>query len=93
MTKGSDVNIINIIFNSGTQKVNIVTSTEFKLKNKYKTSLEKFDNKEPYFDINDLLFKYNATDISNYFINNNDLKSVSIPDQGVINVIKKNMLQ
>ena len=90
MTKGNYVNIINIIFNYETQKVNVVTSTEFRLKNIYKTSLEKLDNKESSIDINNLLFKDNTTDISNYFINNNDLKSISIPNQEIINVLKKN---
>ena len=93
VTKGNDASIINIIFNYETQKVNVVTSTEFRLKNIYRTSLEKLDNKEPYIDINNLFFKYNSTDISNYFINNNDLKSISIPDKGVIHVLKKNMVQ
>ena len=93
MTKENDASIINIIFNYDTHKVNVVTSTEFRLKNIYRISLEKLDNKEPYIDINNLLFKYNATDISNYFINNNYLKSISIPDKGVIHVLKKNMLQ
>ena len=50
------------------------------------------ENKEPYIDINNLLFKYNANDISNYFINNNELKCIPLPDKAVVNVLKKNIL-
>ena len=49
-------------------------------------------NREPYIDINNLVFRFNSNDISNYFINNNELYNISLPDKSVISVIVKNNL-
>ena len=92
LTKSNNASIINILFDYDSQKVNVVTPTDFKLKNIYKISLEKLENREPYIDINNLVFRYNSTDVSKYFINNNELYNLSIPDKGTIMVMRKNNL-
>ena len=92
LSKTNNASIINIIFDYDSQKVNVVTPTDFKLKNIYKISLEKLNNREPYIDINNLVFRFNSNDISNYFINNNELYNISLPDKGVISVMVKNNL-
>ena len=89
--KTNNVNIINIIFYYETMKVNVVTPTNFKCKNIYYTSLNKLnDRKIQFMDINNLFFRFNATDISNFFVNNLEFKETKIPDQGVIEVLRKN---
>ena len=92
ISKINKVSIINIIFDYDSEKINVVTPTDFKLRNIYKVSLEKLVNREPYIDINNLVFKYNSNDISNHFINNNELNAISILDKGVIVVMRKNNL-
>ena len=92
ISKINNVSIINIIFDYDSEKINVVTPTDFKLRNIYKVSLEKLVNREPYIDINNLVFKYNSNDISNHFINNNELNAISILDKGVIVVMRKNTL-
>lgn len=86
------VNIINIVFDFETHKVNVVSPTDFNLKNIYVIALNKLNDKTPYSDIKKLLFRYNAQDISNLFdeFRNSQLKEANIPDQGVIEVIRKN---
>ena len=92
ISKINNVSIVNIIFDYDSEKINVVTPNDFKLRNIYKVSLEKLVNREPYNDINNLVFRYNSNDISNYFINNNELNTISILNKGVIVVMRKNNL-
>ena len=88
----NNAHIINIIFDFETKKVNVVTPKNFNLKNIYMISLNKLDegDREPFADINNLLFTFNANDISSNFYNNRELNTLNIHDQGVIEVIRKN---
>ena len=87
-----NAHIINVVFDYASKKINVVAPKNFNLKNIYLLSLNKLDEsyKEPYIDINKLLFQFNANDITNNFINNLELNSLNVPDGGVIEVIKKN---
>ena len=89
----NNAHIINIIFDFETKKVNVVAPKNFNLKNIYMISLNKIDkqDREPFSDINNLLFKFNANDISSNFYNNLELNTLNIPDKGVIEVIRKNI--
>ena len=87
---GNHVGIINIIFHFESQRVNVVTPTDFRLKNIYAVSLNKLNDKEPYVDIDNMLFKFNADDITTHFINNHEISVLHIPDQAVIEIIRKN---
>ncbi len=82
----NNAHIINIIFDFETKKVNVVTPKNFNLKNIYMISLNKLDegDREPFADINNLLFTFNANDISSNFYNNRELNTLNIPDKGVI---------
>ena len=88
----NNAHIINIIFDFETKKVNVVAPKNFNLKNIYMISLNKLDegDREPFTDINNLLFTFNANDISSNFYNNRELNTLNIHDQGVIEVIRKN---
>ena len=88
----NNAHIINIIFDFESKKVNVVAPKNFNLKNIYMISLNKIDkqDREPFSDINNLLFKFNANDISSNFYNNLELNTLNIPDKGVIEVIRKN---
>ena len=85
-------NIINILFALDMQKINVVTPDDFKLQNVYSIVLEKYPDKESFCDINSLYFEYNGKDISNHFINNDDVSSLNLHDKSVITIIKKNNL-
>ena len=89
----NNAHIINIIFDFESKKVNVVAPKNFNLKNIYMISLNKIDkqDREPFSDINNLLFKFNANDISSNFYNNLELNTLNIPDKGVIEVIRKNI--
>ena len=67
-----------------------MTPTDFRLKNIYAVSLNKLNDKEPYVDIDNMLFKFNADDITTHFINNHEISVLHIPDQAVIEIIRKN---
>ena len=86
------VKLINIVFDYETKKVNVITPTNFNLKNIYLTSLNKLDeiDKESFSDINNLNFQHNTKDISNNFINNYRLDGLNISDKEVIVVLRKN---
>ena len=86
------VKLINIVFYFLTKKVNVITPTNFNLKNIYLTSLNKLDelDKESFSDINNLNFQHNTKDISNNFINNYRLEGLNISDKEVIVVLRKN---
>ena len=84
------VNIINIIFRFDAQKVNVVTPTNFKLKNIFYTAIIKLNDKINYSDINNLMFSHNAEDMTKYFNNNNELNQIKVKDQDIIDVILKN---
>ena len=88
----SHVKLINIVFDYETKKVNVITPTNFNLKNIYLTSLNKLDeiDKESFSDINNLNFQHNTKDISNNFINNYRLDGLNISDKEVIVVLRKN---
>ena len=86
------VKLINIVFDYETKKVNVITPTNFNLKNIYLTSLNKLDeiDKESFSDINNLNFQHNTKHISNNFINNYRLDGLNISDKEVIVVLRKN---
>ena len=86
------VKLINIVFDYETKKVNVITPTNFNLKNIYLTSLNKLDeiDRESFSDINNLNFQHNTKDISNDFINNYILDGLNISDKEVIVVLRKN---
>ena len=85
--------IINILFIFDSEKkINVVTPTDFKLKNVYSIALEKLSNKENYVDINSLIFEYNSNNISKFFINNNEVRDLKLADKGVITILKKTNL-
>ena len=86
------VKLINIVFDYETKKVNVITPTNFNLKNIYLTSLNKLDeiDRESFSDINNLNFQHNTKDISNNFINNYRLDGLNISDKEVIVVLRKN---
>ena len=84
--------IINILFIFDSERINVVTPTDFNLKNVYSIALEKLSNKENYDDINSLIFNYNSNNISKFFINNNEVRDLKIADKGVITILKKTNL-
>ena len=84
--------IINILFIFDSERINEVTPTDFNLKNVYSIALEKLSNKKNYVDINSLIFNYNSNNISNFFINNNEVRDLKIADKGVITILKKTNL-
>ena len=84
--------IINILFIFESERINVVTPTDFNLKNVYSIALEKLTNKENYVDINSLIFNYNSNNISKFFINNNEVRDLKIADKGVITILKKTNL-
>ena len=84
--------IINILFIFDSERINVVTPTDFNLKNVYSIALEKLSNKENYVDINSLIFEYNSNNISKFFINNNEVRALKIADKGVITILKKTNL-
>ena len=86
------VSIINILFIFDSERINVVTPTDFNLKNVYSIALEKLSNKENYVDINSLIFNYNSNNISKFFINNNEVRDLKIADKGVITILKKTNL-
>ena len=88
------VKLINIVFDYETKKVNVITPTNFNLKNIYLTSLNKLDeiDRESFSDINNLNFQHNTKDISNNFINNYRLEGLNISDKEVIVVLRKNIM-
>ena len=81
--------IINILFIFDSERINVVTPTDFNLKNVYSIALEKLSNKENYDDINSLIFNYNSNNISKFFINNNEVRDLKIADKGAITILKK----
>ena len=89
----NNAHIINVIFDYASKKINVVTPKNFNLKNIYMISLNKLDegDREPFADINNLLFTFNANNISSNFYNNLELNTLNIHDQGVIEVIRKNI--
>ena len=84
--------IINILFIFDSERINVVTPTDFNLKNVYSIALEKLSNKENYDDINSLIFNYNSNNISKFFINNNEVRDLKIADKGAITILKKTNL-
>ena len=84
--------IINILFIFESERINVVTPTDFNLKNVYSIALIKLTNKENYVDINSLIFNYNSNNISKFFINNNEVRDLKIADKGVITILKKTNL-
>ena len=84
--------IINILFIFDSERINVVTPTDFNLKNVYSIALEKLSNKENYVDINSLIFEYNSNNISKFFINNNEVRDLKLADKGVITILKKTNL-
>ena len=84
--------IINILFIFDSERINVVTPTDFNLKNVYSIALEKLTNKENYVDINSLIFNYNSNNISTFFINNNEVRDLKIADKGAITILKKTNL-
>ena len=84
--------IINILFIFDSERINVVTPTDFNLKNVYSIALEKLSNKENYVDINSLSFEYNSNNISKFFINNNEVRDLKIADKGAITILKKTNL-
>ena len=84
--------IINILFIFDSERINVVTPTDFNLKNVYSIALEKLTNKENYVDINSLIFNYNSNNISKFFINNNEVRDLKIADKGAITILKKTNL-
>ena len=88
--KDEQVKIINIIFDFGFSKINVVTPTNFKLNVIYETALNKLEEPDDFKDINEIHFTFNSEDISIHFVKNHLLNSLNIFDKGVISVIKKN---
>ena len=88
--KDEQVKIINIIFDFGFTKINVVTPTNFKLNVIYETALNKLEEPDDFKDINEIHFTFNSEDISIHFVKNHLLNSFNIIDKGVISVIKKN---
>ena len=88
--KDEQVKIINIIFDFGFTKINVVTPTNFKLNVIYETALNKLEEPDDFKDINEIHFTFNSEDISIHFVKNHLLNSLNIFDKGVISVIKKN---
>ena len=88
--KDEQVKIINIIFDFGFTKINVVTPTNFKLNVIYETALNKLEEPDDFKDINEIHFTFNSEDISIHFVKNHLLNSLNIFDKGVISIIKKN---
>jgi hypothetical protein len=84
------VRIVNIIFDFGFSKINVVTPTIFKLNVIYETALNKLENPDNFKDINEIHFSYNSDDISNHFVKKHSPSSFNFIDKGVISVVKKN---
>ena len=90
--KDEQVRIINIIFDFGNTKINVVTPTNFKLNVIYETALNKLEEPDNFKDINEIHFSYNSDDISNHFVKKQTPSSFNFIDKGVISVVKKNNL-
>ena len=84
--------IINIIFDFGISKINVVTPLNFNLNIIYETALNKLEDPDNFKEINEMHFSFNSEDISNHFYNHHLLDSIKIIDKGVISVIRMNNL-
>ena len=91
ISQENHVRIINIIFRFDSEKVNVITPTNFKLKNIFNSAVMKLNDKINYTDIYNLMFSHNAEDKTKFFYNNEELNQLkSIKDQDIIDVILKN---
>ena len=82
--------IINIVFDFGISKINVVAPLNFKLNVIYETALNKLEEPDNFKEINEMHFSYNSEDISNHFYKKHLLDSIKIRDKGVISVIRMN---